>query len=69
VTGYSFIGLMLMLLMLGEYNGNVKDAVRRYREKYCNWRMLEHHTFLEVGTFCGMQWIFSLPHSVHNVWM
>jgi hypothetical protein len=50
VTDCSFIGVMLMLLMPGEHNGNVKDAVRRYREKYCNWRMLEHHTFLSVDT-------------------
>jgi hypothetical protein len=76
VTGYSFIELMLMLLMLGEYDGNIKDAVRSYREIYSNWRMLKHQTFLsvdhqllELGTFSGMQWEFNLPHSVHNVWM
>jgi hypothetical protein len=76
VIGCSFIELMVMLLVQGECNGNVKDAVRRYREKYSNWRMPKHHTFLsvdhrllEVGSFYGMQWEFSLPYSVHNVWM
>jgi hypothetical protein len=73
---WPFIELPHMLLMLGECNRNATDSVRKYKEKYPNLRIPNHHTFLsvncwfwEMGTFHGMQSDVGCPHSVCNVWL
>jgi hypothetical protein len=47
-SGCSFIELAGMNLVPRECREDTKDVVKRYREKYFNWRVQNHHTFLSV---------------------
>jgi hypothetical protein len=74
-SGYSFIELADMHLVLGKCIENATDAVRKYREHYHNQRIPDRRDFLsvarglqEAGTFHGARWDVGL-HLLHvRVW-